>query len=74
MTQEEGTISGDLDVAVDESGTALVRYRETDTWYTIGNLEGATPLRWSSAKELAEAIESEAGQRDAAGNTVPFEA
>ncbi|MCM6775248.1 hypothetical protein NDR87_16790 [Nocardia sp. CDC159] len=74
MTEEEGTISGDLDVAVDESGRALVRYRDTDTWYTIGNLEGSEPLRWSSATELAKAIESEIGQRDPAGNTIPFEA
>ncbi|MBF6328195.1 hypothetical protein [Nocardia transvalensis] len=74
MTQEEGTVSGDLDVAVDESGTGLVRYRGTDIWYTIGNLDGNPPLRWSSVTELASAIEAEAGTRDAAGNIIPFEA
>ncbi|MFF0488478.1 hypothetical protein ACWDSJ_01170 [Nocardia sp. NPDC003482] len=73
LTQEEGTVSGELDVAVDEQGTPLVRYRGTETWYTIGNLDGNPPVRWSSARELAAAIQSEAGTRDAAGNTIPFE-
>ncbi|GAB4586409.1 hypothetical protein [Nocardia sp. IFM 10818] len=74
MTQEEGTVSGELDIAVDADGTGLVRYRDTDTWYTIGNLEDRPPLRWSSVEDLAAAVTAVQGQRDAAGNTIPFEA
>ncbi|WP_330180745.1 hypothetical protein OHB26_30715 [Nocardia sp. NBC_01503] len=74
MTQEEGTVSGALDVAVDDAGTGLVRYRDTDTWYTIGNLDDRPPLRWSSVEDLVEAIEAGQGMRDQAGNTIPFEA
>lgn len=66
-------MSGELDVTVAEFGKALVRYRDTDTWYTIGNLDAEKPQAWSSAAELAAAIEAGAGTRDAAGNTIPFE-
>ncbi|WP_431957564.1 hypothetical protein [Nocardia lijiangensis] len=74
MTEEEGTVSGDLDVTVDETGKGLVRYRDTDTWLTIGNLDGNPPRTWSTVTELAAAIESDLGKRDAAGNLVFFEA
>ncbi|WP_084161307.1 hypothetical protein [Nocardia sp. BMG51109] len=74
MTREEGTVSGELDVCVDESGRGLVRYRDTDTWYTIGNLDDEPPRTWASAAELAAAVEAGCGQRDAAGNVIPFEA
>lgn len=74
MTQEVGTVSGELDVAVDDKGYGLVRYRGTDTWYTIGNLEATEPRTWSDRDELVSAIMAVAGTRDAAGNTVPFEA
>lgn len=74
MTEEEGTVSGKLDVTVDESGKGLVRYRDTDTWYTIGNLDAEPPRTWSSVAELVAAIEAGIGARDAAGNTIPFEA
>ncbi|QLY28024.1 hypothetical protein H0264_21720 [Nocardia huaxiensis] len=74
MTEEEGTVSGELDVAVDETGKGLVRYRGTEVWYTIGNLEGEPPRVWETATELADAVEAEAGVRDAVGNVIPFEA
>lgn len=74
MTQEVGTVSGELDVAVDDKGYGLVRYRGTDTWYTIGNLEATEPCTWSGCDELVSAIMAVAGTRDAAGNTIPFEA
>lgn len=74
MTREEGTVSGALDVMVDDSGKGLVRYRGTRKWYTIGNLEDEEPRTWSSVDELAAAIENEIGTRDAVGNTAPFEA
>jgi hypothetical protein len=74
MTEEEGTVSGDLDITVDETGKGLVRYRGTDSWYTIGNLEAETPRTWTRVADLAAAIESGIGKRDAAGNTAPFEA
>lgn len=74
MTQEVGTVSGELDVAVDDKGYGLVRYRGTDTWYTIGNLEATEPCTWSDRDELVSAILAVAGTRDAAGNTIPFEA
>ncbi|MFQ6398636.1 hypothetical protein ACLMAJ_35015 [Nocardia sp. KC 131] len=74
MTEEEGTVSGDLDITVDETGKGLVRYRGTDSWYTIGNLEAEPPRTWTRVADLAAAIESGIGKRDAAGNTAPFEA
>ncbi|MFX0574322.1 hypothetical protein [Nocardia nepalensis] len=74
MTEEEGTVSGALDVTVDDAGKGLVRYRDTETWYTIGNLEANPPRTWTSVAQLAAAIEATAGTRDAAGNIVPFEA
>ncbi|WP_280254915.1 hypothetical protein [Nocardia wallacei] len=74
MTDEEGTVSGDLDVRVDDAGRGQVRYRDTDTWYTIGNLEAEPPRSWSSVADLAAAIEASRGERDAAGNVIPFEA
>ena len=49
MTEEEGTVSGALDVGVDASGRAFVRYRGTENWLTIGNLDGDPPRRWRSA-------------------------
>ncbi|MGY4099818.1 hypothetical protein ACW2Q0_09695 [Nocardia sp. R16R-3T] len=74
MTEEEGTVSGKLDVTIDATGKGLVRYRETKTWYTIGNLESEPPRTWTSVDELVAAIEASVGIRDAAGNIVPFEA
>ncbi|AYF76444.1 hypothetical protein D7D52_24420 [Nocardia yunnanensis] len=74
MTREEGTVSGDLEVTLDPSGHGLVRYRGTATWYTIDNLDDEQPRSWTSVEELATAIESESGGRDAAGNVMPFEA
>lgn len=74
LTEEEGPVSGDLDVAVDEAGTALVRYRDTDTWYAIGNLDSEPPRSWDTAAELAAAVEAGTGRRDSAGNAVPFAA
>ncbi|GAB2677805.1 hypothetical protein ACWDYH_27780 [Nocardia goodfellowii] len=74
MTEEEGTVSGDLDVTVDSAGKGLVRYRGNKTWYTIGNIAAEPPRTWQTAAELAAAIAAGAGARDAAGNTVPFEA
>ncbi len=74
MTEEEGTVSGKLDVKINATGKGLVRYRETDTWYTIGNLEAKPPRTWTSVGVLAAAIEATIGIRDAAGNIVPFEA
>ncbi|WP_253260516.1 hypothetical protein, partial [Nocardia farcinica] len=73
MTDEEGTVSGDLEVTLDEAGRGLVRYRDTDTWYTIGNLDGEPPHPWDSVQRLAAAIEADLGARDAAGNVIPFE-
>lgn len=67
-------MSGELDVAIDATGKGLVRYRETGTWYTIGNLEAEAPRTWATVGELATAVEAAAGIRDAAGNIVPFEA
>ncbi|MEV0367446.1 hypothetical protein ACIBEK_09635 [Nocardia fusca] len=73
MTREEGTISGELDITVDPGGFGLVRYRETEDWYTIGNLDDDEPRTWKSVAELEEAIVQGIGARDAAGNTIPFE-
>jgi len=74
MTEEEGTVSGKLDVTVDDTGKGLVRYRDTERWYTIGNIEAQPPRTWTAVADLAAAIEATAGIRDAAGNIVPFEA
>lgn len=74
MTEAEGTVSGELDVTVDETGKGLVRYRETETWYTIGNIAAKPPRTWTDVGELAAAIEAAAGIRDVTGNIVPFEA
>ncbi|WP_328391406.1 hypothetical protein [Nocardia sp. NBC_00416] len=73
MTREAGTISGDLDVTLDPQGQGLVRYRETEDWYTIGNLDDEQPRTWDTCTELVEAITKGIGARDAAGNTIPFE-
>ncbi|MFE3546853.1 hypothetical protein ACFXK0_28150 [Nocardia sp. NPDC059177] len=74
MTEEEGTVSGELDVMLDDTGKGLVRYRGTDTWYTIGNIEAEPPRTWDSVADLVKAIKKVAGTRDVAGNTVVFEA
>ncbi|MFE6926228.1 hypothetical protein ACFVAV_34815 [Nocardia sp. NPDC057663] len=74
MTEEEGTVSGELDVMLDDAGKGLVRYRGTDTWYTIGNIEAEPPRAWDSVADLVKAIKKVAGTRDVAGNTVVFEA
>lgn len=75
LTEEEGTMSGDLDVRVDDTGKGLVRYRDTETWYTIGRFDDAEqPRTFRTAAELAAAVEAGVGERDAAGNTVPFAA
>ncbi|MFJ4653700.1 hypothetical protein ACIP5Y_20735 [Nocardia sp. NPDC088792] len=74
MTEEEGTVSGALDVTVDDLGRGLVRYRATDTWLTIGNLDGEPPRTWAAVGDLVAAIEAEIGARDFAGNVMPFEA
>lgn len=73
MTREAGTISGDLDITLDPEGFGLVRYRETEDWYTIGNLDDEEPRTWQTAAELVAAITEGIGARDAAGNTIPFE-
>lgn len=73
MTRETGTISGELDVSLDSAGHGRVRYRETEEWYTIGNLDDEEPRTWKTCAELAEAIVAGIGARDAAGNTIPFE-
>ncbi|MFF2088353.1 hypothetical protein ACFVVM_31605 [Nocardia sp. NPDC058176] len=74
MTEEEGTVSGDLDVMLDDEGHGLVRYRGTDTWYTIGNIDAEPPRTWTGLDELVKAIKKDQGTRDVAGNTVVFEA
>ncbi|MFI1916681.1 hypothetical protein [Nocardia sp. NPDC020380] len=74
MTDEEGTVSGELDVTVDDLGLGLVRYRGTDTWLTIGNLDGEPPRTWDTVEDLVTAIEAESGARDFLGNVMPFEA
>ncbi|CAM3222849.1 hypothetical protein RHDE110596_22830 [Prescottella defluvii] len=74
MTEEEGTVSGALDVMLDGQGRGLVRYRDTETWLTIGNLDDDPPATWQSVGDLATAIVAGAGARDAAGNVIPFEA
>ncbi|MBO0855697.1 MAG: hypothetical protein J2P18_18255 [Nocardia sp.] len=74
MTDEEGTVSGELDITVDDEGMGLVRYRGTETWYHIGNLDAEPARTWTDVDELAAAIEAVRGRRDAAGNTVVFEA
>ncbi|MFC9897390.1 hypothetical protein ACFVMC_27185 [Nocardia sp. NPDC127579] len=74
MTEEEGTVSGELDITVDAAGKGLVRYRGTEKWFTIGNLAADPPRTWTGVVELATAIAAGAGTRDAAGNAVPFEA
>lgn len=51
-----------------------MRYRDTETWYRIGNLAAEPPRSWASLAELAAAVTAGIGQRDAAGNTIPFEA
>jgi len=61
-------------VSVDDSGKGLVRYRDTDTWFTIGNWDAEPPRTWATVADLAKAIEANIGTRDAAGNTVSFEA
>ncbi|WP_188831315.1 hypothetical protein [Nocardia camponoti] len=74
MTEEEGTISGALDVMLDDAGKGLVRYRDTDSWYHIGNIEGEDAKTWDSLGDLVKAIKKVAGTRDVAGNAVVFEA
>ncbi|MFC4377807.1 hypothetical protein ACFO5K_27390 [Nocardia halotolerans] len=74
MTEEEGTVSGDLDVMLDDSGKGLVRYRGTERWYTIGNIEAEPPHTWECVADLVKAIKKVAGTRDVAGNAVVFEA
>ncbi|MFD3596556.1 hypothetical protein ACFWU5_27885 [Nocardia sp. NPDC058640] len=74
MTEEEGTVSGELDVMLDDAGQGLVRYRGTDSWYTIGNIECEPPRTWECVADLVKAIKKVAGTRDVAGNTVVFEA
>lgn len=74
MTAEEGTVSGLLDVAVDEDGAGLVRYRGAVDWLTIANLDDEPPAIWDSLAELVAAIEDAVGVRDVAGNVIPFEA
>lgn len=74
MTEEEGTVSGALDVTLDAEGRGLVRYRDTESWLTIGNLDDEPPCTWATVTDLAAAIEADVGARDAAGNVIPFEA
>lgn len=74
MTAEEGTVSGLLDVTVDEDGAGLVRYRGAEDWLTIANLDDEPPAIWEAVAELVAAIEDAAGMRDVAGNVIPFEA
>lgn len=74
MTDEEGSISGELDVQLDENGHGLVRYRDNPRWLTIGNLDGDPPRPWESIDELISAIEQNRAATDVAGNALPFEA
>lgn len=74
MTEEEGTVSGELDVMLDDAGQGLVRYRGTERWYTIGNIEAEPARTWDCVADLVKAIKKVAGTRDVAGNTVVFEA
>ncbi|QCQ92572.1 hypothetical protein [Rhodococcus sp. SGAir0479] len=74
MTAEEGTVSGSLEITLDDDGHGLVRYRDTESWLTIGNLDDDPPRVWATVAELADAIEVDAGARDVAGNVIPFEA
>ncbi|WP_430334213.1 hypothetical protein [Rhodococcus sp. ACT016] len=74
MTAEEGTVSGALDVTLDDDYRGLVRYRGTEAWLTIGNLDDEPPRVWATVAELADAIEADSGARDPAGNVIPFEA
>lgn len=74
MTEQEGTVSGALEVTVDGAGRGLVRYRGTAAWLTIGNLEGQAPRTWTAVADLVAAVEASRGGRDSRGNTVPFEA
>ena len=73
MTREAGTISGARDITLDPDGYGLVRYRDTEDWYTIGNLDDTTPRTWPDCTTLADAIAEVSGTHDAAGNTVVFE-
>ncbi|WP_227998876.1 hypothetical protein [Nocardia australiensis] len=61
-------------MSIDDTGKGLVRYRGTETWYTIGNFDAEAPRTWTKVAELAKAIESGIGARDAAGNALVFEA
>lgn len=74
MTEEDGTVSGALEVTVDRTGRGLVRYRGTDTWLTIGNLDLEPPRTWTAVAELTAAIQANRGRRDRRGNVIPFEA
>ena len=73
MTREAGTISGALQVTLDADGYGLVRYRDTEQWYTIGNLDNEQPRTWDTCADLVAAITEGIGARDPAGNTIPFE-
>lgn len=74
LTEEEGTVSGELDLSLDESGHGLVRYRGTEKWYRIGNLDAEPPCTWVDLAALVSAVRASLGERDFAGNVIPFEA
>lgn len=74
LTEEEGTVSGELDLSLDESGHGLVRYRGTEKWYRIGNLDAEPPCTWVDLAALVSAVQAALGERDFAGNVIPFEA
>ncbi|WP_174552838.1 hypothetical protein [Nocardia harenae] len=74
LTEEEGTVSGELDLSLDESGHGLVRYRGTEKWYRIGNLDAEPPCTWVDLAALVSAVNAALGERDFAGNVIPFEA
>ncbi|MFC8047315.1 hypothetical protein [Nocardia sp. NPDC057353] len=74
LTEEEGTVSGELDLSLDEAGHGLVRYRGTEKWYRIGNLDAEPPCTWVDLAALVSAVQASLGERDFAGNVIPFEA
>ncbi|MFC3966462.1 hypothetical protein [Nocardia jiangsuensis] len=52
----------------------MVRYRGTEKWYRIGNLDAEPPCTWVDLAALVSAVQAALGERDFAGNVIPFEA
>lgn len=69
MTEEAGTISGELELQV-ENNSAQIRYAETEDWYAIsGEGNGSDGL---DEQDIADRISASADEKDEAGNAVPF--